>query len=158
MNAADQLMMLTRVFLSLAAVIVLALLAARLARRAGLAGNGRGVQVLERVPLNREASLAVVRLDDRALVLGVTSHTVTVVSEFDPERVDELYPEPPPDVGGIRIRRLPEGAQEALSRNAPRGAAVPGRTVDGGTGSVLDPRTWRQGIAAVREMTTRRRG
>jgi flagellar protein FliO/FliZ len=158
MNATDQLMMLTRVFLSLLVVVVLAVIAARLARRAGMPGGGRGVRVLERVPLNRDASLAVVRLDDRALVLGVTSHTVTVVSEFDSQQVDEIYPEPPANLAGIRIRRLPEGAPDALSRYAPRGAAVPGRPVEGGTGSVLDPRTWRQGIAALREMTTRHRG
>jgi flagellar protein FliO/FliZ len=145
-NAADELMTLTRVFLSLVVVVVLALIAARLARRAGMHGNGQGVRVLERVPLNRDASLAVVRLDDKAMVLAVTAHTVTVVSEFVSEQVDELYPDPPPGSGSVRVRRLPESTDD------------PGRPVEQGTGSVLDPRTWRQGVQAIREMTTRRHG
>lgn len=167
MNATGELVTLARVFASLLAVVALTLIAARLARRAGLRTPSRGVRVMERVPLTREATLAVVRVVDRAVVLGVTPHGVIVVTEIPPTETDQLYPTAGPEPDGVTVHRLPRGAGGALARLDPgeaSGRGRPGRTEPGGTGagqgtgSVLDPRTWRQGIEALRDFTTRRNG
>jgi flagellar protein FliO/FliZ len=123
-NGADDLAVLARVVASLVVVVALAVLAARFTRRAGVRGGGAGLQVVERTGLTREASVAVLEIADRALVVGVTA-----------------------DAGGTSARA---GV-----------GPVPGSLTTGerprGTGSVLDPRTWRQAVDALRELTVRRR-
>jgi flagellar protein FliO/FliZ len=178
-NAADELVAVARVVTSLLVVIALTVLAARLARRAGLRGGGHGLHVLDRVALTRDASLAVVRVSDRAVILGVTAHGVSVVTELPAAETDTLYPDGAgSEPGGVRVHRLPQGSGGALARLAPgpraprgrapgggvsgggvSGAGAPGGGVSGaGTGSVLDPRTWRQGLEALRDLTARRGG
>jgi flagellar protein FliO/FliZ len=148
-NAADDLAVLARVVASLVVVVALAVLAARFARRAGVRAGGAGLQVVERTGLTREASVAVVEVADRALVVGVTSHGVTLLAELEP--------------GVLEARR----AREADAANVPDRPGLPGlpgapgslRTGERprGTGSVLDPRTWRQAVEGLRELTVRRR-
>lgn len=185
MNAAADAALLARVTLSLTVVVLLAVLGARLARRTALRGHGRTLRVLERLPLSRDCFLAVVAIADRGLVLGVSAHGVRVVSELDADTVARVYPEPPAPAGGgggaragwsrgqgrgwgrgqgrgqgrerrpgevagvevgpdgVKVTRLPDGADPATGR---------------GTGAVLDPRTWRQAVQALRELTVRRGG
>jgi flagellar biosynthetic protein FliO len=145
-NGADDLAVLARVVASLVVVVALAVLAARFARRAGVRSGGTGLQVVERTGLTREASVAVVEVADRALVVGVTPHGVTLLAELEP--------------GVLEARR----AREADAGSVPRRAVLrpaPGSLTTGerpaGTGSVLDPRTWRQAVDALRELTVRRR-
>jgi flagellar protein FliO/FliZ len=145
-NGADDLAVLARVVASLVVVVALAVLAARFARRAGVRGGGTGLQVVERTGLTREASVAVVEVADRALVVGVTAHGVTLLAELEPGVLEARRPSHP-DVGGPSPRtgvgRLPASL---TTGERPRG-----------TGSVLDPRTWRQAVEALRELTVRRR-
>jgi flagellar protein FliO/FliZ len=172
-NAAGDATLLARVVLSLIVVLLLAVLGARLARRLGLRTQGRNLRLLERLPLSRETFLAVVAVADRGLVLGVSAHGVRVLGELDGETLALAYPEPDPRSGeiaavevrpdGVTVTRLPDGAgpgdvqgipnpgrrAPSLGRRAPR----PGRR---GSGSVLDPRTWRQAVEALRELTVRR--
>lgn len=173
MNAAGDLAMLARVTASLAAVIALAFLASRLARRASLRASGRGIQVVERIGLSREASLAVVDVAGRGLVLGVTAHAVTIVSELTDPEVALLRTHRPgasaarpgapaarpdaaaPRQGEVVVTELPEGAAQTLARLSPGDRPAPAARP--GTGSVLDPRTWRQGVEALRDLTARRR-
>jgi hypothetical protein len=138
-NAADDLAMVGRVILSLAAVMLLAMGAARIARRTG-AGTGAGIRVLGRVGLTREAGLAVVEVGGVAMVLGVTAHQVSLLTTMD-----AATPAPPPEAGGGPV--LPTVAAPLAGRPARRGA---------GSGSPLDPRTWRQGVEALRDLTARR--
>lgn len=77
------------------ALMLLTLLGAwwvsRLVGRAGqlkMPGGSR-VTVLERTPVGRDSSLAVVRAGDRVLLLGVTPHQIQKLDELDPA----LYPE-----------------------------------------------------------------
>ena len=51
-------------------------------------------EVVARHGLSRTSSLAIVRLGDRALVLGVTEHQVTLLTEVDPAELDAA---PDPD-------------------------------------------------------------
>jgi len=86
--------MLVRLVFSLAVVIGIMWAAATMIRRRGLVPMGgrrpgRGVQVelLARKPLGRNASIAVVRVGERSMVVGVTDHQVTKLDDAD---VDEL--------------------------------------------------------------------
>lgn len=46
------------------------------------------LEVVARHGLSRSSSLAVVRLGERALLLGVTEHQVTLLTEVDPSELD----------------------------------------------------------------------
>ena len=94
--------LLVRVVVSLGVVLALMAGAAAVLRRSGLTGTAgagrRGlrrplpVQIVSRHGLSRGASITVVRLGDRGLVLGVTDHQVTLLTEIDPAEL-----EAPPD-------------------------------------------------------------
>lgn len=94
--------LLVRVVVSLGVVLVVMAGAAAVLRRSGVAGTAvsgrRGtrrkapVEVIARHGLSRSASVAVVRLGGRALVLGVTEHQVSLLTEIDPAEFDA-----PPD-------------------------------------------------------------
>lgn len=145
MNAAEDLLMVGRVVASLLVVVALAAIVARLARRATVRADGVGLRVIDRVGLSREASLAVVTVADRALVVGVTAGGVTLLTELDPSVLEA--PEPP----AAQDRDVPSRAYEPPLPS--RRTAAQQR----GTGSVLDPRTWRQAVEALRDLTARRR-
>jgi flagellar protein FliO/FliZ len=177
-NAAGDAALLARVVLSLIVVLLLAVLGARLARRLGLRTQGRNLRLLERLPLSRETFLAVVAVADRGLVLGVSAHGVRVLGELDGETLALAYPEPDPRSGdiaavevrpdGVTVTRLPDGAGSSGGSGGGssggsgggQGLANPGRRAPKagrrGSGSVLDPRTWRQAVEALRELTVRR--
>lgn len=161
MSAAGDMLTAVRVIASLLAVVALALLAARLARRASVRAGTRSLRVVQRLALSREAALAVVEVGGRGLVLGVTSHGVTAVAELTPPELESLRGDPgadggariPPE-GRVHVRQLPDGGAGTLARLAPPASRRPAGT---GTGSVLDPRTWRQGVESLRDLTARRR-
>jgi flagellar biosynthetic protein FliO len=153
MNAADDLAILARVTASLVVVLALAVLAARFARRAGVRGGGAGLRVVERTGLSREASVAVVEVAGRGLVLGVTAHGVTLLTELEPGQLETAAAAAaagagsgaagPPRRDAGQIRRVVSSGLRAAS--GPQG-----------TGSVLDPRTWRQAVESLRDLTARR--
>lgn len=82
-----------RLGVSMVVVLLLVRVAAGLLQRTGAGGGPRRgraeVEVLYRQPLGRRASLGVVRAGERALLLGITDHTVTLLGEAD---ADELLP------------------------------------------------------------------
>lgn len=87
-----------RLVLSLVVVFGLLALAAKAARNGGFGtgGNRRStapVAVLARQGLGKSSSVVVVRAADRALVLGVTDHTVSLLAEVDPSAVIEPQPD-----------------------------------------------------------------
>ena len=92
--------LLVRVVVSLGVVLALMAGAAAVLRRSGLTGTAgagrrglrRPLQIVSRHGLSRGASITVVRLGDRGLVLGVTDHQVTLLTEIDPAEL-----EAPPD-------------------------------------------------------------
>ena len=72
-----------RVVGGLIVVLMTIALAARIARRAGGENGNSGLRIVERIGLSREANLAVVKISDRKLLLGVTSQGVTMLADFD---------------------------------------------------------------------------
>ncbi len=71
---------------ALVTVVALVPLVAWVMRRTGRVRGPRQLEVEERVPLARGAHLAVVRHGDRRLLVGVTEHAVSLVSELvDPD-------------------------------------------------------------------------
>jgi flagellar protein FliO/FliZ len=91
--------LLVRVVVSLGVVLAVMAGAAAVLRRSGVVGTAstgkRGlrrrsnpVEVIARHGLSRGASIAVVRLGGRALVIGVTEHQVSLLTEVDPAEFD----------------------------------------------------------------------
>jgi flagellar protein FliO/FliZ len=140
-----------RIGFSLLVVLGLMWGLAKLARRPLTGNRGGGVlSVLNRQQLGRNSSVTVVRVADRALILGVTDAQVTILGETDleafehdshaPERRDavQLTPDVLPAAYGDEIR-VP------VDR-------LPGRL----DGSLLSPRTWSSTLDFLRERTSRR--
>jgi flagellar protein FliO/FliZ len=89
------LMLFVRLIVSLGVVIGLMWVAANVLRKRGFAGTsgrrgprGPQLELIARKPLGRNASIAVVRVGDRALVVGVTDHQVTSLGEVDDIDID----------------------------------------------------------------------
>src|SRR2546421_12187413 len=102
-----------RIGFSLLVVLGLLWVLAKLARRP-LAGRGGGtVAVLARQQITRGATVAVVRVLDRALIVGVTDGQVNLLGEADLAAGSGVSAPPPLDP------REPLG----LGRRPPRGAA-----------------------------------
>lgn len=156
-----------RMLLALVFVLGVMWLLARWARKPLGGKADRVMAVLARQQLSRTSSVAVLRVMDRALVLGVTEQGVQLITETELSAVeDALATEAAPGRGlGRRARaELPTGAEpgaelaELPSGVAEKGFAGPrpaGRpsALDG---SVLSPRTWRQLVDVARDMTVRR--
>ena len=138
-----------RIGLSLFIVLVLMWGLARLVRRP-LGGNRHAgeLSVLNRQQLSRNASVAVIRVADRAIVVGITEQQVSLLTEaplleFAQEHLHERrdvvdleddHEHVPPD--------LPEAHPHTLR----------GRL----DGSLLSPRTWTATLDFLRDRTTRR--
>lgn len=128
--------LLLRLLASLAVVVGLLLLLARLASRRFTGRAGAPVQVVHRQQLSRGSAVAVVAVGSRVLLLGTTDHQVSLLTELDPEDLTELEAAPaePDDTGPRRTDAPPAGAL---------------------TGSLLSARTWRQALHAVRSGSRR---
>ena len=158
MSAADDLAILARVTASLVVVVALAVLVARFARKAGVRGGGAGLRVVERTGLSREASVAVVEVGGRGLVVGVTAQGVSLLTELTAAELAAAasQAESAPMASSGVLAEEAEGPRRIVVRSGPAalGSRTPGIR---GTGSVLDPRTWHQAVEALRDLTARRR-
>lgn len=106
MSDASLPVVLLRLVFAVAVVVGLLLLTARFTRRLGAGGAGptRGaIRVVARQPLGRNTSVAVIETGGRTLVLGVTEHAISLLSE------QELVAAPPEEAGsppaGVGIDR-----------------------------------------------------
>jgi flagellar protein FliO/FliZ len=117
-----------RIVFSLAVVLVLMWGIARVARRPLAGRSGGALSVLARQPLTRGASVAVVRVGERAYVLGVTDQNVSLLAEAEPDTIEAAA-------------HQPQEVREQLPLDALTGSGL--------AGSVLSPATWRQAAAAV---------
>lgn len=149
-----------RLVASLAVVVGLLLLLARVAGKRFAGRPGAPLRVLHRQPLTRSASVAVVTVGTRVLVLGATDQQVNLLAELDPEELDAV--DPAEDDGDHLVAELdtlatgtapatrprplpvrPVGAHRASPPPRPAGQAPL-------AGSVLSGDTWRQALAAVK--------
>ncbi len=110
MGGASVFELVVRVTVSLGVVLALMAGAAVVMRRKGLGGltamgGGRRrpatLEVLARSTLGRSTSLALVRAGGRALVLGVTDSSVTLLLDSTPEELDLDLPEAPGTVSPV---------------------------------------------------------
>jgi flagellar protein FliO/FliZ len=129
-----------RIGFSLLVVLGLLWLLAKIVRRP-LAGRGAGVlAVLARQQITRGSAVAVVRVVDRALIVGVTDGQVTLLGETDLAALER----PAADSGEQRV---------VVPVDRPEPPAVePGRL----DGSLLSPQAWSQTVQFLRDRTARR--
>ena len=122
-------------------------LARALRRPFGGRGHHGQLAVLNRQQLGRSSAVAVVKVADRALVLGVTEQQISYLGEADlevfeperPEHRDHLVLEP----------------TELIDSG---GTTLPGRhpAAPVAHGSILSPKTWSSTMEFLRERTTRK--
>jgi len=142
-----------RLIVSLAIVVGLLLLLARLGARKFRGSPGSLVHVVHRQPLSRTSAVAVVTVGSRVLVLGTTEQQVTILTELEPEEIDLEVLEPAePDAKVTPVRRdryaaIPAG--ELADAIEPR---------DPLAGSVLSAQTWRQAFQAASQAAGRATG
>lgn len=120
---------------------------AKLAKRPLSGRGGAALSVLARQQLSRSSSVAVIRVVDRALVLGVTDGHISLLGEADLPALERQI------AGPDNATRKPVGLDGTARR------PVAGPVVAGGrlNGSVLSPAMWRQTVDFVRDRTARRR-
>ena len=136
-----------RLAVSLGVVLGLFWLVARTSARK-LGGKRGLVRVHGRQSLSRTASLAVVEVGSRVLVVGVSEGGVRLLTELDPDEV--AAPEAEEAAAGdpaASPRRTPgrRAAGRRAARPAPRAAARPAAL----GGSLLSAQTWSQAWAAA---------
>ncbi|MFN8189260.1 MAG: flagellar biosynthetic protein FliO [Nocardioidaceae bacterium] len=156
-----------RLVFSLAVVIGLLLLLAKLGSRRFRGRDGALVQVVHRQALSRSSSVTVVTVGGRVLVLGTTEQQISVLAELEPDEIeaqestdaaaaDDENPEP--RSGVVAAFRpalhavLPGSA--ATIKPATAAATRPASTTGPLAGSVLSPDTWRQALAAATRRTS----
>jgi flagellar protein FliO/FliZ len=125
-----------RLVFSLAVVVGLMLLLARIAARRGRGGHGDLVRVLHRQPLTRATSVSVVAVGSRVLVLGTSEQQVRVLTELDPDELE--------------LAAAPQAVAPAAGAHRAEGPTLVAARSDGAlAGSVLSAATWRQALAAA---------
>jgi len=136
--------LLVRVVVSLGVVLAIMAGAAAVLRRSGVTGTTGGsrrglrrrhapLEVIARHGLSRGSSIAVVRLGERALVLGITEHQVSLLKEIDPAEL-----EAPPE------------SEDPSSPGTPRTPPTAGPGI--GAGAL----PWKVALEQLREKTVRR--
>lgn len=153
-----------RLVFSLAVVLGLLLLCVRMAGKRFTSKNDALVQVVHRQALSRSATVSVVNVGGRVLVLGTTEQEVRLLTELDPAALGEDEVAAPIELAAVRDHQpelddpaLALLAAEQPAPAAPRGrhAAAPGRRAarpekqTALAGSVLSAGTWKQAWGAV---------
>ena len=159
--------MVGRLLVSLAAVLGLMWFIGRRMRKGGRAKATQLIDVLGRQALSRNASVAVVRVGEQALVVGVTDAQVSVLAETDLGAALAMTTAAtePRNASSRRTSARPARAARhtgASGTVAPVPAAAatsadehPTAKSGALSGSALSPQTWRQTIDSLRELTTR---
>lgn len=115
--------LLGRLVISLAIVLAIMAVLARVLRSRVMPGVGRSavrrdaLQVLARQPLSRSASVAVVRAADRTLVIGVSDTGVSLLAEVDPL---SLEPDEPDDGSPVTLQPSWRGFLDTLRERSVR--------------------------------------
>jgi flagellar protein FliO/FliZ len=134
-----------RVIAALLVVLMLMWLLAKAVRRPYTSRRDGVLAVLNRQQLSRGSAVAVVRVADRALVLGITEQQVSLLGETD---IDAFDSEPEEHRDHMELE--PDGLHAKLPDRHPR--SLGGRL----DGSLLSPKTWTSTIEFLRDRTTRR--
>lgn len=142
-----------RLVFSLAVVIGLLLLIARISSRRFRGGSDAMVRVLHRQAISRHNAVTVVTVGSRVLVLGTTEHEVRVLTELDPselEATDAIAALPAARPRGAHRAGRDDVAVITTSGSRSRSTSPAGTaTISPLAGSVLSPATWRQALSAA---------
>jgi flagellar protein FliO/FliZ len=152
-----------RIGFSLLIVFGLMWVLAKVARKPLASRAGGALAVIGRQQLTRGASVAVVRVADRTLIVGVTEQQVTLLGETEESTLVAAKasgPAVPGPTSEARARRDELVAPLASSRRPvalqalrpARAERAPWST----DGSLLSPRTWSQTVEFLRDRTVRR--
>jgi flagellar protein FliO/FliZ len=136
-----------RIGFSLLIVFGLMWVLAKVARKPLASRAGGALAVIGRQQLTRGASVAVVRVADRTLIVGVTEQQVTLLGETGESTLVRPAVEP------VELR------EPVALPAAPAPSAVPARAERAPwstDGSLLSPRTWSQTVEFLRDRTVRR--
>lgn len=136
-----------RIVFSLLVVLALMWGIAKLVRRPLGARRGGLIDVLGRQQLSRSASVAVVRVADKAMILGVTDGHVTLLAETELATLEEYQPEAPVRRESLSVETL------GNSRNRTAPVVSPDSSL---AGSILSTRTWAQTRDFLRERRVRK--
>lgn len=150
--------LLLQMLVALAVVLAVMWLAARLVRTVGPARNEVLLELVARQQVGRASSVAVVRVADQALVVGVTDEQVSLLAEVELEQVQQALEQQELARAARREHRqnlLPgQASGQGLGSAGPLGAAGEGKGKL--HGSIVAPSTWKQAVEALRERTARR--
>jgi flagellar protein FliO/FliZ len=142
-------------------------LLARRMRKGSRAKDTRLIDVLGRQQLSRNASVAVVRVGEQALVIGVTDAQVSVLGETDLGAAQAMVAASSSApakraAAPVRSERTVRTERPVRSEPAGRHASVPVDEADvppaarsALAGSALSPQTWKQAVESLRELTSR---
>ena len=137
-----------RLVVSLAVVVGLMLLLAKLSMRRFQGRSDALVRVVHRQALSRSSSISVVSVGSRVLVIGTTEQQVNLLTELDPEEIE--------DAGVTDVTVLPSATtaeQQALTggphASATRASASSYAAQGALAGSLLSASTWKQAFAAA---------
>jgi flagellar protein FliO/FliZ len=152
-----------RLLISLVVVLLIVWFLGRRLRRGGRIKDTCLIDVLSRQQLTRTASVAVVRVGDKALVIGVTDTGVNVLGETDLEAAEaaarSTAPKPPTASHRRAQPTPPRTATGTVTAAAPGRAAFESGSASAArgplAGSALSPQTWRQTIESLRDLTSR---
>ncbi|PRY18203.1 FliO/MopB family protein [Kineococcus rhizosphaerae] len=168
----DAVAAIARTSISLVAVLGLLYLISRwLRRRQGGTAAGADFAVLAKQSLGAKAAVALVKVGDRALVVGVSDAGVNLLGETD---VEAVFKDSAERVEEVDITATDSAEEQTTGTDA--GAAQPqtgerylrkaGETIavkapakhtaTGVNGSALNPATWSKAVDVLRERTTRR--
>jgi flagellar protein FliO/FliZ len=163
-----------RLVFSLAVIVGMLLLLAKFSAKRFRGDSGSLVQVVQRQPLSRTSSVAVVTVGSRVLVLGTTEQQVQLLTELDADELDVPVPDPAvPSLAAssdrgtalahsqsdsaTAVRRL--GRTRRQRRTTPTAVVRDADVVaaEGAlSGSVLSAQTWKQAFAAATTAATGR--
>jgi flagellar protein FliO/FliZ len=144
-----------RIVFSLLVVVALMWGLAKLAKRPLGLRKGGMIDVLGRQQLSRNASVAVVRVADKAMVLGVTDGQITMLTETDLAALEEYQHDEHVRRESISLESLDGGPLEGLGGG--RTPTAPVVSSKGPlSGSILSARTFTQTWDALRERMVRK--
>ena len=137
-----------RLAASLAVVVGLLLVLARVAGRRFAGRAGAPIQVLHRQPLSRSSSVAMISVGSRVLLVGTTDHQVSLLTEVDPDDLD--LPEPVETGDEISLGGYDDVPTRSFAGTVARHRALPTTAPTGAlAGSLLSAGTWKAALSAA---------
>lgn len=130
----DTLFLALRVILSLAAVLGVIWYAQRKISKGSRARQGKTITVVGRQGVGAKASVAVIDVDGKRFLLGVTEHSVNILHTSDtPEAPAEAFSRVLTEEGGnVAVEAVKPGGSTPLA------------------GSILSADTWRRAFASLK--------